>query len=213
VGRRARPPRRSRESRGEAQGREPTRAALGRSVESVGRCAREAGQDERGARKVQRGAQVRAELEATQRSARSGGIAPTYFAMGLPVLRALSRVYMPSPLPRRSGWDPICSLHSPSRISLPRLRSRVDLRIVLFEDCSVFNRVTACTRAPSPYFVTVSPKASTVSLPPQLLRLHPAGAFCRVGLSPTGKRRLFTAHPQSGHRPRSAAGRSRSTRS
>ena len=32
-----------------------------------------------------------------------------------------------------------------------------------------------------------SPEASTTSLPPQLLRLLPAGADCRVGLSPTGK--------------------------
>src|SRR5208283_2892479 len=42
--------------------------------------------------------------------------------------------------------------------------------------CSAFTRVTACTLAPSPYFVTASPKASTVSLPPQLPRLLPAGA-------------------------------------
>ena len=89
--------------------------------------------------------------------------------------------------------------HSPSRISLPRKGCRVGLRIVLFEACSAFTRVTACTLAPSPYFVTASPKASTVSLPPQLLRLHPAGAFRRVGLSPTGKRRLFTAHLDCGH--------------
>jgi len=93
----------------------------------------------------------------------------------------------------------ILSALSPSRISLPRLESRVDLRIDLFEACSAFTRVTACTLAPSPYFVTVSPKASTVSLPPQLLRLHPAGAFRRVGFSPTGKRRLVTAHLQSSH--------------
>jgi hypothetical protein len=53
------------------------------------------------------------------------------------------------------------------------------------------------TLATPPYFVTRwSPEASTVSLPPQLLRLLPAGAFRRVGLSPIGKRRLFTAHPR-----------------
>ena len=90
------------------------------------------------------------------------------------------------------------SARFPSRISLPRFGFRVDPRIVLFEACSAFTRVTACTLAPSPYFVTASPKASTASLPPQLLRLHPAGAFHRVGLSPTGKRRLSTAHPGSG---------------
>ena len=48
-------------------------------------------------------------------------------------------------------------------------------------------------------FVTRFPKASDISSPPCLLRLLPAGAICRVGLAPTGKRRLVTAHPQSGH--------------
>jgi hypothetical protein len=95
--------------------------------------------------------------------------------VGLPVLRALSLVYMPSPIPRRSKLG-ASSARFPSRISFPRFQIRVSLRIVLFEACSAFTRVTACTLAPSPYFVTASPKASTVSLPPQLLRLHPAGA-------------------------------------
>jgi len=91
---------------------------------------------------------------------------------------------------------------SPSHVSLPRLGDRVGPRIVLFEACLAFTRVTACTLATSPYIVTCwSPKASTASLPPQLLRLLPAGAFCRVGLSPTGKRRLSTAHPQSCRSP------------
>jgi hypothetical protein len=31
--------------------------------------------------------------------------------------------------------------------------------------------------------------------------LLPAGANRRVGLAPTGKRRLVTAHPQDGHPP------------
>ena len=53
---------------------------------------------------------------------------------------------------------------TPSRISLPRKGCRVGLRIVLFEACSAFTRVTACTLALSPmrdthsegfsYFVT-----------------------------------------------------------
>ena len=45
-------------------------------------------------------------------------------------------------------------LISPSRISLPRSRCRVGLHIVLFEVCSAFTHVAACTLAPSPYFVT-----------------------------------------------------------
>src|SRR6478609_6802659 len=39
---------------------------------------------------------------------------------------------------------------SSSRISPPRKGCRVGLRIVLFEDCSAFTRVTACTLALSP---------------------------------------------------------------
>jgi len=101
---------------------------------------------------------------------------------------------MLSPLPRRSGWA-YCFAHSPSRISLPRKGRRVGLRIVLFEACSTFTRVTACTLALSPirdthsegfsYFVTsiAAPAASGWSI-------------CRVGLAPTGKRRLcHGAHP------------------
>jgi hypothetical protein len=75
---------------------------------------------------------------------------------------------------------------------------RVGLRIVLFEACSAFTRVTACTLALSPirdthsegfsYFVTsiAAPAASCWS-------------DCRVGLAPTGKRRLVTAHTLNGH--------------
>src|SRR5438132_750276 len=59
-------------------------------------------------------------------------------------------------------------------------------------------RVAACTLARSPYFVTRYPKASDISSPPCLLRLLPAGANRRVGLAPTGKRRLVTAHTRSG---------------
>src|SRR6185295_10686262 len=55
------------------------------------------------------------------------------------------------------------------------------------------------TLARSPYFVTRYPKASDLSSPPCLLRLLPAGANRRVGLAPTGKRRLFTAHAESSH--------------
>src|SRR5580704_15063842 len=70
-------------------------------------------------------------------------------AMGLPVLRALSFVYVLPPLPRCSDWAS-SSLISPSRISLPRKRRRVGLHIVLFEACAAFTRVAARTLAPSP---------------------------------------------------------------
>jgi hypothetical protein len=69
------------------------------------------------------------------------------------------------PLPRRSDWAYYFA-HAPSRVSLPRYGSRVGLRIDLFEACSAFTRVAACTLALSPYFVTRYPKASAISLPP-----------------------------------------------
>jgi hypothetical protein len=40
------------------------------------------------------------------------------------------------------------------------------VRIDLFDDCSAFTRVTACTLALSPYIVTRIPKASAISSPP-----------------------------------------------
>src|SRR5580692_6386119 len=54
------------------------------------------------------------------------------------------------PLPRCSGWA-YSSLVSPSRVSLPRKGRRVGLHIVLFEACSAFTRVAACTLALSPF--------------------------------------------------------------
>jgi hypothetical protein len=54
-------------------------------------------------------------------------------------------------------------------------------------------------------FVTRYPKASDISSPPCLLRLLPAGANRRVGLAPTGKPRLVTAHPLSRHWRRAPA--------
>jgi hypothetical protein len=56
------------------------------------------------------------------------------------------------PLPRRS--DRRYNLAQPSgRNRLPRYDSRVVLRISLFEDCSAFTRVAACTLALPPYVV------------------------------------------------------------
>jgi hypothetical protein len=53
------------------------------------------------------------------------------------------------PLPRCSGWA-YSSLFLPSRVSLPRKGRRVGLHIVLFEACSAFTRVAACTLARPP---------------------------------------------------------------
>src|SRR5438270_11988845 len=53
------------------------------------------------------------------------------------------------PLPRCSGRA-YSSLISPSRGSLPRKGCRVGLHIDIFEACSAFTRVAACTLALSP---------------------------------------------------------------
>ena len=53
------------------------------------------------------------------------------------------------PLPRCSSGA-YSSLISPRRISLPRKGHRVGLHIDLFEACSAFTRVAACTLARSP---------------------------------------------------------------
>src|SRR5258708_32551662 len=90
------------------------------------------------------------------------------------------------------------SLTSPSRVSLPRKGRRVGLRIVLFEACSAFTRVTACTLAPSPIRDALSEGFShfvtSIAAP-----VASGWSGCRVGLAPTGKRRLVTAHTRCGH--------------
>src|SRR3954447_20412863 len=56
---------------------------------------------------------------------------------------------MPPPIPRCSSWA-YSSLISPSHFSLPRYGRRVGLHIDIFEACSAFTRVAACTLALSP---------------------------------------------------------------
>src|SRR5271165_4892178 len=113
-------------------------------------------------------------------------------AVGLPVLRALSFIYVLPPLPRCSDWAS-SSLFSPSRVSLPRKRRRVGLHIVLFEACSAFTRVAARTLAPSPkcdsYTEGFSHFVTSMTAP-----VASGWSVRRVGLAPTGKRRLLTAH-------------------
>src|SRR6195256_3563078 len=110
------------------------------------------------------------------------------------------------PLPRCSGWA-YSSLISPSRVSLPRKGRRVGLHVVLFEACSAFTRVAACTLARSPYFVTRYPKASDISSPPMPAPIASGWSGRRVGLAPTGKRRLCTAHTHLGHSDGVVSGR------
>src|SRR6202048_2250712 len=104
-------------------------------------------------------------------------------------------VYMLPPLPRCSSWA-YSSLISPSRVSLPRKGHRVGLHIDLFEACSAFTHVAACTLARSPYFVTRYPKASDILSPPCLLRLLPAGAVAGWGLHPLESAALSRRTPE-----------------
>src|SRR5215468_11800334 len=87
------------------------------------------------------------------------------------VLARVAQPCQPSPVPR-----PGRPAHRPFR-GLLSVHSR----------CGLHTRtVTVCRDR--------YPKASDTSSPPCLLRLLPAGANRRVGLAPTGKRRLVTAH-------------------
>ncbi len=89
--------------------------------------------------------------------------------------------------------------HFPSRISLPRSRSRVGLRIVLFEACSAFTHVTACTLARSPIRDSLHQRLQPFRY------LHSCSGCFRLERLPGGafthweKRRLTTAHPRSRH--------------
>src|SRR5262249_33023474 len=125
-------------------------------------------------------------------------------AMGLPVLRTLSLCTCCRHYPGAAAGRTFRSA-SPSRISLPRKGCRVGLRIVLFEDCSAFTRVTACTLALSPIRDTLiegfSHFVTSMTAP-----IASGWSDCRVGLAPTGKRRLCTAHTPSGHTQESAYG-------
>jgi hypothetical protein len=80
---------------------------------------------------------------------------------------------------------------SPSRISLPRYGSQVGLRIVLFEACSAFTRVTACTLALSPYFVTRFTEGFNRFVTSTIAPVASGWSGCRVGLAPTGKSAAF----------------------
>src|SRR5215472_15736424 len=83
------------------------------------------------------------------------------------------------PLPRCSRWA-WSSLVSPNRVSLPRFHVRVGLHIDLFEACSAFTRVAACTLARSPYVVTAIRRLQTLRL------LHACSGRFRRERSPGG---------------------------
>src|SRR5215469_16719110 len=91
------------------------------------------------------------------------------------------------PLPRCSSWVS-SSLISPRRVSLPRFHCRVGLHINLFEVCSAFTHVAACTLAQSPYFVTAIRRLQTFRL------LHAcSGCFRRERIAGWGLHPLKSA--------------------
>src|SRR5262249_28273719 len=99
---------------------------------------------------------------------------------------------MLSPLPRRSGWADRFA-RQPSRVSLPRKGHRVGLRIVLFEACSAFTRITACTLALSPIRDTHSEGFS--------YHLHSCSGCFRLERSPGGTCTHWKAPPYHGAHP------------
>src|SRR5271169_5830315 len=113
-------------------------------------------------------------------------------ALGSPVFRALSLCTCCRHYPGAASGR-ITSLISSRCSSLPRKGCRVGLRIVLFEACSAFTRVAACTLALPPIRDTLiegfSHFVASMTAP-----IASGWSGCRVGLAPTGKRRLVTAH-------------------
>lgn len=104
-------------------------------------------------------------------------------AAGLPVLRALSLCTCCRHYPGTATGG-TASLIPTRDVSLPCKGRQVGLCIVLFEACSAFTRVTACTLAQPPNRGSLYPKASDISSPPCPLRLLPAGAFAGWALHP-----------------------------
>src|SRR5258707_215092 len=98
-------------------------------------------------------------------------------------------------LPDFSGTTNL-SVTPPSPISLPRYGGRVGLHIDLFGACSAFTRVAACTLARSP-IVAATRRLQTFRCLHACSGCFRLERFRRVGLAPTGKRRLLTAHADS----------------
>ena len=117
-------------------------------------------------------------------------------AIGLPVLhRRPSYVHAIANIPAESPSAGVARFLG--YCSLPRKLGRVGFRITLFETCSAFTHVTACTLAKSPK-VTLTPKAS-VAYPSATAPIATGWSdSCRVGFAPTGTPCLSTAHELAG---------------
>jgi hypothetical protein len=83
---------------------------------------------------------------------------------------------------------------SPSRFSLLRKGCRIGLHIVLFEACSAFTHVAAWTLARSPIRDPLTEGFSHF-VASMTAPVASGWSGCRVGLAPTGKRRLSRRTP------------------
>jgi len=111
---------------------------------------------------------------------------PPDHALGPPVLRALPMCTCCRHYPGAATGCIVCSLPHPCQPS--PYGSRVGPRIDLFEACPAFTRVTACTLALSPYFVT------RISRRLQLFRyLHSCSGCFRLEHLP-GWRSVYWCH-------------------
>src|ERR1700732_4568297 len=96
----------------------------------------------------------------------------------------------------------VLAQNSPIRVSLPRFHYRVGLHIDLFEVCSAFTRVAACTLARSPIRDPL-PKGFRHVVASMPAPVASGWSVRRVGFAPTGK--APPCHGARGKRPFAAA--------
>src|ERR1035437_8815922 len=107
-------------------------------------------------------------------------------------------VYMLSPLPRRSGWA-YCFAHSPQPYQpSPKWQSGRPAHCPFRGLLGVHLRYGLHTRAATVFRDTLSEGFSHF-VTSMTAPVASGWSSCRVGFSPTGKRRLYTAHRHSGH--------------
>ena len=102
---------------------------------------------------------------------------------------------MLSPIPRRSGWAYSCSLTQPYQPS-PKWQSGRPAHCPFRGLLGVHSRYGLHTRAVTVYRDTLSEGFSHF-VTSMTAPVASGWSGCRVGLAPTGKRRLFTAHATS----------------
>jgi hypothetical protein len=110
------------------------------------------------------------------------------------VARAFPCVHAVATTPAQRLWMSFTRLHI--RVSLPRIGCRVGLRIVLFEDCSAFTRVTACTLAKSPICDPLHQRLQPLRYLHDCSDCFRLERSCRVGFAPTGKAPPFHGAPR-----------------